>query len=182
MSIKFVSKNSNYMIVLKPGIEGSRALGTHSIPGLYVKFQDGVVEIKDEDVVEMLRSHSGYGTDFLEIKEHEMDPFLDTREAIEPDHVTGEIKYGHVERVKGPPRKVKLTPELKKIVEGEALKMLPALLKKNPEVLKEVILGLAMEMKKEASESKEDTEKKEATSQKEATSKKETVKKKGETK
>lgn len=147
MSIKFVSKNSNYMVVLKPGLEGNRALGTHSIPGIYVKFLSGVVDLKDQAHIDMMRAHPCFGTDFIEVKSEELDPFADAREEIEPDHVISEIKYGHSENMRVPNKKVKLTPAMKKLIEGEAMKMLPGLLKSNPKVLKEIIVGLAAEMK-----------------------------------
>ncbi|MFA7301830.1 MAG: hypothetical protein WC069_05990 [Candidatus Shapirobacteria bacterium] len=147
MSTKFVSKNSNYMVVLKPGIEGNRNLGTHAVPGLYIKFQSGVVDIKEDRIVDLMREHPSFGTDFVEVKQEEIDPFSDTREETEPGHVISEIKYGHNEKAASSPAKVKMSPALKKIIEGEAMKMLPDLLKSNPAVLKELIMGLASEMK-----------------------------------
>ena len=158
MSTKFVSKNSNYMIVLRPGIEGNRNLGTHAVSGLYVKFQSGVVDIKEDSVVEQLRAHPSFGVDFIEVKQDEVDPFLDTRNEIEPIHVTSEIKYGHAEGKKASGAPTKLSPQMKKLIEGEALKMLPSLLKSNPAILKEVILGLAAEMKSAEAPKTEKTE------------------------
>ena len=149
MSTKFVSKNSNYMIVLRPGTEGNRSLGTHSVSGLYVKFQSGVVDVKEESVIEQLRAHPSFGTDFVEIKQDEIDPFIDARTEIEPIHVTSEIKYGHAEGKKASGF-VKLSPQMKKLIEGEALKMLPGLLKSNPKILKDIIVELAAEMKASA--------------------------------
>jgi len=146
MSTKFVSKNSNYMIVLKPGIEGNRATGLHSIPGLYIKFQSGVVDVKEDSVVEMMRQHPSFGTDFVEVKQDEVDPFINEREEIEPTHTMTEIKYGHSEGKKST-GKAKLTPQLKKVIEGEAIKMIPGILKSNPDLLKGIILELAAEMK-----------------------------------
>lgn len=148
MSTKFVSKNSNYMIVLRSGIEGNRALGTHAIPGIYIKFQGGSVDIKEESQVKMLREHPAFGIEFIEVKEDEVDPYEYTREDSEPGHIIQEVKYGHVEKAIGTPVKTKLTPAMKKVIEGEALKMLPGLLKKNPEILKNIILDLASDMKK----------------------------------
>lgn len=148
MSTQFVSKNSNYMIVLRPGIEGNRAIGTHAIPGLYVKFQGGTLDVKEESIITLLRSHPSYGVDFLEIKHDEIDPFLHEREESEPAHIVQEIKYGHAEKAVGSPVKVKLTPAMRKVIEGEALKMIPGLLKSNPEILKNIILDLAAGMKK----------------------------------
>jgi len=160
MSTKFVSKNSNYMIVLKPGIEGNRALGTHAIPGLYIKFLSGMVDIKEESIIAQMRAHPSYNVDFLEVKDADLDPFADTREESEPAHFISEIKYGHTEKAQGSVKKMKLTPAMKKMIEGEALKMLPGLLKSNPKVLKDIIMELAAEMKaKEVPETKEPTSK-----------------------
>jgi len=147
MSVKFVSKQSNYMVVLRPGTEGNRALGVHTVPGIYVKFQAGIVDVKDDSIAKMMREHSAFGTDYIEIKPTETDPFIDTREDIEPEHSIAEIKYGHVEKKAGRPAKVKLTPQMKKVIESEALKMLPDLLKSNPKVLQGIIVSLAADMK-----------------------------------
>lgn len=158
MSTQFVSKNSNYMVVLKNGIEGNRILGTQPISGIYIKFEGGIVTIKEESIAEMLRAHPSFGSDFIEVKENEVDPYLDTREETEPVHVVSEIKYGHVEKVKGAPQKIKLTPQIKKMIEGEALKMIPGLLKENPQILKDIIVSLAEEMKaKEVPATEEDS-------------------------
>lgn len=161
MSIKFVSKNSNYMIVLRPGIEGNRNLGTHAVPGLYVKFQAGVVDVKEDSIIELMRKHPCFGTDFVEVKAEEVDPFIDERQDIEPMHTMQEMKYGHAEG-KVRTGSTKLTPAMKKLIEGEALKMLPGLLKKNPNILKDIILGLAADMKeKEAPKAEKSAEEKE---------------------
>ena len=147
MSIKFVSKNSNYMIVLRPGVEGNRTLGTHSIPGLYVRFVGGIADVKEENAVELLRAHPSFGTDFVEVKPEEIDPFKDQRDEVEPPHYTTEIKYGHAERTIGTPRPVRMTPAMKKVIEKEAVKMIPNILKENPEILKDIIVKLAEGMK-----------------------------------
>lgn len=146
-TVKFVSKNSNYMIVLKPGVEGNRAIGTHAVPGVYVKFQDGSLSVNQDSIIDMLRTHPSYGMDFLEIKEDELDPFVDNREESEPGHVIQEIRYGHAEKSIGSPAKTKLTPAMKKLIETEAVKMLPGLLKSNPKILQDIILDLAAQMK-----------------------------------
>jgi hypothetical protein len=110
----------------------------------------------------MLREQPGFGTEFIEIKPEEVDPYLDTREEVEPPHVMSEIKYGHSEAVKGSPKKIRMTAQMKKVIEAEALKMLPGLLKANPKILRDVITGLADEMKaKEKVQEPESTEVKE---------------------
>lgn len=162
MSTQFVSKNSNYMVVLRPGVEGNRALGTHAVPGIYVKFVSGTLEVKEESIVEMLRNHPACGVDFLEIKQDEVDPFLDTRDDSEPAHIIQEIKYGHAERATGSAIKTKLTPQMKKAIQSEALKMIPGLLKSNPEILKNIIMDLAAGMKeKDAAKITKTSDKKE---------------------
>lgn len=147
MSTKFVSKNSNYCIVLKQGIEGNRAIGTQAIPGVYVRFQDGTVKVSEESMLEQLRNHPKFGTDFLEVKEEEKDPFLDQRVESEPKHAMTEIKYGHVgkKQIEGAP--TKMTPQVKKLIEREAIKMLPDLLKANPQILKDIITDMASDLK-----------------------------------
>ena len=147
MATQFVSKSSNYMVVLKNGIEGNRILGTQPISGVYVKFEGGIVTIKDDKVADLLREHPSFGTDFIEVADAGVDPFADTREEIEPSHVISNIKYGHSEKSSGTPPKVKLTPQMKKLIEGEALKMIPGILKSNPEILKSIITSMAADMK-----------------------------------
>jgi len=143
------------MIVLKSGIEGSRVLGTQAVPGLYIKFQAGSVDIKEESVVKMLREHPSFGIDFVEVKQDEIDPYVDTREDIEPAHTSTEIVHGMAGKSIGAPKKI--TPEIKKLIEKEALKMLPDLLKSNPKILKDIILDLAKEMKSKETPKEEDS-------------------------
>jgi hypothetical protein len=140
------------MVVLRPGLEGNRALGTHAQPGLYVRFQGGTVDVKDEKIITLLREHPAFNTDFIEVAETMQDPYDYTRSEIEPAHVLTEIKYGHVEKVTGTPKNTKMSPELKKLIEMEAMKMLPGMLKANPKILKEIIMGLASDMKKDEPE------------------------------
>jgi hypothetical protein len=150
MSTKFVSKNSNLMVVLRSGIEGSRALGTASKPGLYARFQGGIIDVKNDEMTELLRAHPGLGTDFIEINEAEVDPFEYNRDEIEPTHVISEMKYGHVEKTQGTPKKIKLSPEMKSLIEKQALAMLPSLLKSNPGILKDMLQKLVAEEDKTA--------------------------------
>ena len=148
MSVKFVSKNSNYMVVLRSGIQGNRALGTTAISGLYVKFLSGVVDVKEEEVIKLMRDHPDCGTHFMEIKPEETDPYEDDRIDSEPQHVTSEVKYGYVQKAKGSV-KSRFTPKQRKLIEGEALKMLPKLLKKNPDILKGILVEMAKEVQRE---------------------------------
>ncbi len=143
MSAKFVSKNSNLMVVLSPGIPGSPITGQQPKSGIYVRFQSGVVEVKDDHLAEMLRKHQDFNIDFLEIKPEELDPYAYNRDEIEPAHVIAEIKYGHSEKLIGSKKKVKLSPEVQKLLETEAVRMLPGLLKANPQILGDILKELA---------------------------------------
>lgn len=159
MSVKFVSKNSNLMIVLKPGVPGSTITGQQPTPGIYVRFQGGVVDIKEESIINMLRGHKGMGSDFIEIKQSEVDPYEHTRQDIEPIHNITEMEYGHIGKKISSKGKTILSPELKKLIENEAVKMLPDILKKNPKILKDILQGLAEEVKKDDEENSKKTDK-----------------------
>lgn len=143
MSTKFVSKSSNLMVVLRSGVEGNRAIGTQAKPGLYARFQGGIIEVKDDTMIQLLREHPACGSDFIEIAEKEVDPFEYNRNETEPVHVMHEMKYGHIEKMKGvETRPLKLSPEMKNLIESEAIKMLPLLLKSNPGILKKILTEL----------------------------------------
>jgi hypothetical protein len=135
------------MVVLKNGIEGNRILGTQPISGIYVKFEGGIVTIKDDKVADLLREHPSFGADFIEVQDASVDPFADTREEIEPTHVISNITYGHSEKSTGTAPKMKMTPQMKKLIEGEALKMIPGILKSNPEILRGIITDMAKDLK-----------------------------------
>lgn len=159
MSVKFVSKNSNFMVVLKPGVPGSTVTGQQPQPGIYVRFQGGMVDVHEEAIVEMLRKNRGFGVDYVEVAGTEIDPYEHTRQEIEPGHNITEINYGHVGKSTKSPQKQTLTPELKKVIENEAIKILPNLLKKNPKILKDILAGLAAEAAKDEDADKKTTPK-----------------------
>ena len=64
---KFVSKVSNYMVVLAPGIPGSTITGQQAKSGLYVRFQGGTVDVKEESIAGLLRRHPDFNIGFIEI-------------------------------------------------------------------------------------------------------------------
>lgn len=135
--MKFISKSSNYMLVLKPGIPGSSVTGQASQPGIYVRFRDGIVEVKDQDMIDRMKTSDGFRNgDFIGVDDHGEDPFADTRTPSEPAHIISEIKYGHVEGRKMTEVPVKLPASAKKLIEREAVKMAKAML---PDLLKEAI-------------------------------------------
>ena len=143
---------------MEPGLSAQPLSGFQGKQPVYVKFDNGVVEIKDENLIEKMLQHPAYTRDgdFIMVEEGERDPFTDRREEMEPTHVMAEIKYGHVEGISSSPsRKTKVNPEIKKLVNDLAMKqiqeMLPGLIN---EGVKNVLSSLQADARK-AAETKE---------------------------
>jgi len=150
--MKFISKNSNLRIVLSPGIQSNQLSGIAGKPGVYVKFQNGIVDITDETLVNLMVAHSGFGSDFIAVGENGEDPFAGRREENEPVHVISTVNYGHVEGKKiSPNAKIKLDPQIKKLVDDKAMEIVNQLL---PKMVKETIEKM-MAMKSEETSDKE---------------------------
>ncbi len=146
------------MITLRPGIQGNHLTGQASVPGLYIRFRDGVAEIKDEKTIELMKESEGFkGGDFVAVDDDGQDPFAETREPMEPAHIISEIKYGHVEGRKMSQVPTKLSPALKKLIALEAQKMAAPLAK---EMVREMLPGLLKELAKQPTEEKVVAEKK----------------------
>ena len=132
------------MITLRPGIQGSQLTGQASIPGFYVRFRDGIVDVKDDATIELMKNSDGFKSgDFVAADETGEDPFADTRESIEPAHIISEMKYGHLEGRKVSDTPVKLSPALKKLIALEAQKMAAPLAK---EMVREMLPSLLKEL------------------------------------
>lgn len=138
--MKFISKNSNLRIVLKPGIPGSSIAGREPVPGMYVKFQDGVVIVNDEEQISMMIKHPGFNTDFISAEEVIRDPYAYRRSEMEPGHIIQQVKYGHVEGVQSSAKKIPLTPEMNKVIEDLANAKIKELL---PGILENTLKELA---------------------------------------
>lgn len=121
--MKFISKNSNLRIILKPGIPAQPVLGIPAVWSVSVKFQDGLAEVKDQKIIDKMLTHTGYNTDFIAVDDNGNDPFASQREEIEPGHVITEIKYGHVEKSVGTPKKVKIPAEMQAAISEMANEM-----------------------------------------------------------
>jgi len=129
------------MLVLKPGIQGNHLTGTASVPGLYIRFRDGIAEVKDEDMINIIKNSDGYRNgEFIAVGDNGEDPFADARIATEPVHIVQEMKYGHIEGRKVSDVPVKIPASVKKMIEAEAKKMAKAML---PELLKEAVKELS---------------------------------------
>src|SRR3990167_1342801 len=92
--MKFVSKIQNYRLVLRPGIPGNSVMGIPPTPGLYVKFEQGIVIVNDQNIVDLILASKFFGRDFVAIKEGDVDPYLPQRKPTENEHVTTEMDGG----------------------------------------------------------------------------------------
>jgi hypothetical protein len=129
--MKFVSKSSNLLIVLRAGLSAQPITGTPATPTISVRFTDGIAEVNDENLIEMMLKHPGFNSDFISAATPEDDIYASARQASEPVHVMTELKHGTpVSReVKG--GKTALSPELQKLIQSQANeianKMLPGM-------------------------------------------------------
>lgn len=141
--MKFISKQSNYRATLRPGQSPEQATGRLGVPGLYAYFQDSVLDVQDEEMLELMLKHDGFNKDFIVLEEGQVDPWKDSRRNKEPEHTHTEMEYGHVGKVRGsraptlsPDQKVKL----RKMAEGMATEMAKEMA---PKLAKEILENLA---------------------------------------
>lgn len=152
--MKFVSKQNNYRVVLRPGIPAERATGRSMQPGLYVHFEDGVAEVKDEEMIQLMLNHSDYdkgegqGGDFLSVEEGQKDPHADKRKSTEPEHNIMELEHGHMVANLNPKPRVVLNPDQKKAVNEMAVEMAKEMAKEMaPQMAKNIVKELATAVK-----------------------------------
>lgn len=121
--MRFISKSSNLLIVLSPGLQAQPLTGTPAKPTISVRFKDGVAEVSDEKLIEMMLAHPGFNGDFISADITGVDPYAFTRRSAEPQHQLTELKFGTPVARKlagGPPV---LSPELQKIVQDMAINL-----------------------------------------------------------
>jgi hypothetical protein len=120
--MKFISKSSNLLIVLRPGLSAQPITGTPAKPTVSVRFKDGVADVQSDELVELMVAHPGFNSDFISAEGTVADPFAFTRES-EPAHSITEVKFGTpVAKITkgGNPQ---LSPEIMKLVQQMATKM-----------------------------------------------------------
>lgn len=146
--MKFVSKSSNLMVVLKPGLPGNHLSGTAPVTGIYVKFSNGMVDVKEDSLIEMMKKHPAFNTDFIAVEEgaKEEDPYAYYRAENEPTHVISEVKYGQLEKSVSSSKPKALHPDLQNAIKAEATKMAAEMVKEMlPNLIKESIQSLKTE-------------------------------------
>lgn len=135
--MRLISKNSNLRVILKPGIPAEPLTGRASFPGISVKFQDGMLEVNDQVIIDQLLAHDGCKVDFWPVEEGEWkDPFKFQRSEMEPVHQITEFEYGRPGRTISSPKAAKLPPEVEKLLNDRAIEIAKQLL---PGMVEQVI-------------------------------------------
>jgi len=148
--MKFISKNANLCIVLRPGLSAAPLSGKAAVAGIYVRFQDSLAEVKDEKHAEMMLAHDGFDKDFkLITKDSENDPFGVKYKSMEPEHDMQVLKHGSVEKNLNPKPQFNISPELKKWIDIEVNRRVKVVA---PEAAKEMAKVLLTEALKEQKE------------------------------
>lgn len=121
--MKFISKSSNLLVVLRPGLSAQPLTGTPAKPTISVRFKDGLAEVQQQELIDMMLVHPAFNSDFISAEETPVDPYAFMRQSSEPDHILTELQYGTpVKReIKG--QKTQLPPELQKLIQESAAAM-----------------------------------------------------------
>ncbi len=115
--MKFVSKSSNLLVVLRAGLSAQPITGTPAKPTISVRFKDGIAEVQQEELVEMMLAHPGFNSDFISTEEATVDPYASMRKGSEPDHIRTEI-------VHGTPMKREVSSDVKRTLPADIQKMI----------------------------------------------------------
>ena len=135
--MRFISKNVNLRVILKPGLPPDLGSGRMADPGISVKFLDGVLEVNDQGIIDRLRIHPGFSLDFFSVEDGEWKvPFRTASSETEPAHTITEFKYGRPDRVLSSAKAPKLSPEIEKMLTERAFEIAKGLL---PDMMKEML-------------------------------------------
>lgn len=121
--MKFISKSSNLLIVLRPGMSAQPLTGTPAKPTVSVRFKDGMADVQQEELVELMLAHPGFNGDFISAEAATTDPYAANRQSSEPAHVLTEMKFGTPVATQTKGAKAQLSPEIMKLVQQMATKM-----------------------------------------------------------
>ena len=138
--MKFISKSSNLLVVLRPGMSASALTGTPAVPTISVRFKDGVAEVEQQELIDMMLAHPAFNGDFISADNVPVDPYQDGRKQSEPAHEVTEMKFGTpiARSVKGGD-KPKISKEMQTLIQQTASvmakEMLPSMVKSTLETL-----------------------------------------------
>lgn len=127
--MKFISKNINLRVVLSHGIPSEPITGRQAVPGLYVKFEDGIANINDEGMIEKMKAHPGFNSDFIVAENEQPDPYSTLRREKEPSHQITELKYGTFDKSTSSKQASKYTSDQLAMIKTEAIKIAKEMLK-----------------------------------------------------
>lgn len=137
--MKFISKSANLNIILKQGLPAQPLTGTPAKPAISVRFQNGMVNVEDQDLVGLMLKHQGFGSDFISADDVVMDPYAYLRQETEPTHVITELKHGTPGGRTVSPKKASLPPEIAKLIQEQATEIAKKML---PDMVKETLKTL----------------------------------------
>jgi hypothetical protein len=121
--MRFISKSSNYNLILKAGLPGNHLLGTAPQSAISVRFQQGVADVNDERIIDMLKLHPDFGRDFVsseDIMPGIKDPFASLRKDVAPVHVVTEMAYGHPSKKTIGAPQAEMPPVLQEMIAAQA--------------------------------------------------------------
>lgn len=155
--MKFISKSSNLLIILRAGLPAQPITGTLARPAVSVRFKDGLAEVPDGELTDMMLRHPGFESDFIAAGEIGMeDPYAYMRQANEPQHQITEMKFGTPIGRKVSGGSPALSPEMRKIVQDMAVSLAKEMLPAMVEATLKSIVATRSDDKPEPSEKDEE--------------------------
>ena len=153
--MRFISKSSNLLVVLEPGLSAQPLTGTPPKPTVSVRFKDGIAEVPDGQLADRMLGHPALNADFVLAEDvGNKDPYASSRVESEPVHDLTELKHGTpVSRISRP-LPLKITPQLQAIINQEAVKIAKELL---PSMLEETLKNVVKAHESMKSTSKKTT-------------------------
>lgn len=137
--MKFISKSANLNIIIRPGLPAQPLSGLLAKPAISVRFQNGLANVEDDELVRMMIAHPGFNSDFISAEDVKQDPYASLRQENEPSHIMTELKYGTPQKTTSS-GKTQLPPEVTKLIQAQAIEiakqMLPSMVE---EALKSII-------------------------------------------
>lgn len=143
--MKFISKSSNLLIVLSPGLSAQPLTGTPSKPTVSVRFKDGVAEVQQQELIDMMVAHPAFNSDFISAEDRSPDPYASSRHSSEPAHTLTEMKFGTpvARKVVGGDNPITtLPPEMQAVLKSMAADMAKEML---PSMVETVLKGILSE-------------------------------------
>lgn len=154
--MKFISKSANLQVVLKHGIPAEPITGRQPVAGLYAKFENGVINTSNQEMIDLLLKHPGFNRDYILVEEGQIDPYLAQRKPNEPEHDMVQLKYGHIEKNLNPRPALKLNSAQQQLVKELALKIAQDAAPKMAKKMLKDMLEKKVEEKKEGVEEKKE--------------------------